>query len=74
MIAAPWQWDGQTARKEDMDTTKRIEVLLTEEEMEFVKWLAHRDQIPVNMELHCIFNIGLHNLMNLYQDEKDGDR
>lgn len=50
-------------------TTKRVEVRLTAHEMDFVKWLAKRDQESVSRELKQIFYTELNALMTLYEDE-----
>lgn len=49
--------------------TKRIEVILEDEELALIKWLAKRDGIPFRMELNCIFNTELRALMDLYYEE-----
>ena len=48
---------------------KRIDVKLTEEEHNFLKWLAKRDGVTVNEELKALFYLQLREEMDLYLDE-----
>jgi hypothetical protein len=48
---------------------KRIDVRLTEEEHNFLKWLAKRDNVSLNEELKALFNLQLREEMDLYLDE-----
>lgn len=49
--------------------TKRIEVRLTEEDMEFVKWMAERDGVSVQRELWQFYNVEFEQCKELYMDE-----
>ena len=56
-----------------MVTTKRIEVKLTDKEMQLVKWLADRDDYSVSEELRTLFYLQLREEMELYEDEAKQD-
>lgn len=66
-----------TTRKDDTMIRKRIEVVLDAEEMEFVKWMAKRDNVTIQQELWMFFNTEFEQCKNLYMDEmkaeKEGD-
>ena len=49
--------------------TKNIKVYLTESEINFVKWLAKRDNITPARELRQIFYTELNALVTLYDEE-----
>ena len=49
--------------------TKRLDVRLYEEELDFIKWMAKRDNMTLKQEMDCIFNTELRALMDLYLDE-----
>ena len=48
---------------------KRIDVRLTEEEYNFLKWLANRDRVSISEEMKALFNLQLREEMDLYLDE-----
>lgn len=48
---------------------RNIDVILTDGEMEFLKWLAKRDNITVKNEMRCLFNLQLREEMDLYEEE-----
>ena len=48
---------------------KNIKVYLTESEINFVKWLAKRDNITPARELRQIFYTELNALVTLYDEE-----
>ena len=56
-----------------MATTKRIEVKLTDKELQLVKWLADRDDYTVAEELRALFYLQLREEMDLYEDEAKQD-
>lgn len=56
-----------------MATTKRIEVKLTDKELQLVKWLADRDDYTVAEELRALFYLQLREEMDLYEDEARQD-
>jgi len=56
-----------------MATTKRIEVKLTDKELQLVKWLADRDDYTVAEELRALFYLQLREEMELYEDEARQD-
>lgn len=56
-----------------MATTKRIEVNLTDKELQLVKWLADRDDYTVAEELRALFYLQLREEMELYEDEARQD-
>ena len=49
--------------------TKRIEVVLTDEDMEFVKWMAERDGVTIAQELKQFFYVEFEQCKTLYLDE-----
>lgn len=49
---------------------RNIDVILTDEEMDFLKWLAKRDNITVKNEMRCLFNLQLREEMELYNEER----
>ena len=49
--------------------TKRIEVILTDEEMRFIEWMARRDRVSVNTALRACFWSDFDNCKMLYMDE-----
>lgn len=57
--------------------TKRIEVILTDNDMEFVKWMAKRDGVTIQQELKQYFYTEFEQCKTLYMDEmiseKEGD-
>lgn len=56
-----------------MITNKRINVKLTEEEYDFLKWLAKRDSVTVSKEMQMLFYLQLSEEMELYKEESKGD-
>lgn len=56
-----------------MTTSKRIEVKLTDKEMQLVKWLADRDDYSVSEELKTLFYLQLREEMELYEYEAKQD-
>lgn len=48
-----------------------IEVNLTEEEYNFIKWFARRDDVKYSRELELIFYTELRQLQDLYQEEME---
>lgn len=56
-----------------MITNKRINVKLTEEEYDFLKWLAKRDSVTVSKEMQMLFYLQLSEEMELYEEESKGD-
>lgn len=57
----------------DMAISKRIDVKLTDKEMQLVKWLADRDGQTVSEELKTLFYLQLREEMELYEDEAKQD-
>lgn len=49
---------------------RNIDVILTDGEMEFLKWLAKRDNMTVKNEMRCLFNLQLREEMELYNEER----
>lgn len=56
-----------------MAIAKRIDVKLTDKEMQLVKWLADRDGYSVSEELRTLFYLQLREEMELYEDEAKQD-
>lgn len=56
-----------------MAIAKRIDVKLTDKEMQLVKWLADRDGQTVSEELKTLFYLQLREEMELYEDEAKQD-
>ena len=56
-----------------MAIAKRIDVKLTDKELQFVKWLADRDDYSVSEELRTLFYLQLREEMELYEDEAKQD-
>lgn len=56
-----------------MAIAKRIDVKLTDKEMQLVKWLADRDGYSVSEELRALFYLQLREEMELYEDEAKQD-
>lgn len=56
-----------------MAIAKRIDVKLTDKEMQLVKWLADRDDYSVSEELRTLFYLQLREEMELYEDEAKQD-
>lgn len=56
-----------------MAIAKRIDVKLTDKEMQLVKWLADRDDYSVSEELKTLFYLQLREEMELYEDEAKQD-
>ena len=48
---------------------KRLEVILDDEEMAFVKWMAKRDNVSVQTELKQFFYVEFEECKRLYIDE-----
>lgn len=53
---------------------KKVEVVLTEEEMDFVKWMAKRDNVTIQQELWMCFNVEFEQCKTLYMEEYKYDR
>lgn len=49
---------------------RNIYVRLTEEEFDFLKWLAGRDKVSVSDEMKMLFNLQLREEMELYNEER----
>lgn len=49
---------------------RNIDVILTDEEIDFLKWLAKRDGVTVKNEMRCLFNLQLREEMELYNEER----
>ena len=56
-----------------MAIAKRIDIKLTDKEMQLVKWLADRDDYSVSEELRTLFYLQLREEMELYEDEAKQD-
>lgn len=56
-----------------MAIAKRIDVKLTDKELQLVKWLADRDDYSVSEELRTLFYLQLREEMELYEDEAKQD-
>ena len=56
-----------------MAIAKRIDVKLTDKELQLVKWLADRDDDSVSEELKTLFYLQLREEMELYEDEAKQD-
>lgn len=50
--------------------SKRINVILTDEEADFIKWLAKRDKVSAGEEMRMLFNLQLREEMELYNEER----
>ena len=48
---------------------KRIDITMTEEEYELIKWLAKQDNSTIQQELKMIFSVEIEHLKELYLDE-----
>lgn len=57
----------------EMAIAKRIDVKLTDKELQLVKWLADRDDYSVSEELRTLFYLQLREEMELYEDEAKQD-
>ena len=53
-----------------MAKTKHIDVVLHDEELDFLKWLAKRDGVTVKEEMKMLFNLQLSEEMELYNEER----
>ena len=53
-----------------MAINRNIKVTLHDEEYEFLKWLAKRDNVKVAEEMKMLFNLQLSEEMALYEDER----
>ena len=49
---------------------RRIDVILTDEEVDFIKWLAKRDKVSAGEEMRMLFNLQLREEMELYNEER----
>ena len=49
---------------------RRIDVVLTDEEVEFLKWLSARDKATFSDEMRMLFNLQLREEMELYNEER----
>lgn len=52
-----------------MIINKRVDIAMTEEEYELIKWLAKRDNSTIQQELKMIFSVEFEHLKELYLDE-----
>ena len=52
-----------------MARNRNIKVTLHDNEYEFLKWLAKRDNVTVAEEMKLLFNLQLSEEMALYEDE-----
>ena len=50
--------------------SRNIKAVLTDEEYNFIKWLAKRDKVTIGKELQILFNLQLREEMELYNDER----
>lgn len=50
--------------------SKRINVILTDEGVAFIKWLAKRDKVTAGEEMRMLFNLQLREEMELYDEER----
>lgn len=57
-----------------MAVNRNIKVTLSNDEYDFIKWLAKRDNIKVSKELQCLFNLQLREEMDLYYAEYETDK
>ena len=49
---------------------RHIHVILTDEESDFIKWLAKRDKVTAGEEMKMLFNLQLREEMELYNAER----
>ena len=49
---------------------RNIYVRLSDEEFDFLKWLAERDKVSVSDEMRMLFNLQLREEMELYNEER----
>lgn len=49
--------------------SKTIKVSLTDDEYDFIKWLAKYDDVTISKELISIFHTELNELMELFESE-----
>lgn len=54
-------------------TNKRVEVVLTDEQVQFISWMSKRDNVTFQKELQMMFYTELEQCMNLYLDEMKGE-
>lgn len=57
-----------------MARNRNIKVTLHDEEYDFLKWLAKRDNITVGEEMKMLFNLQLSEEMDLYLEEMQQER
>ncbi len=59
-------------RREDMTMarTRHIDVILTDEETAFLKWLAERDGVTFKEEMRMLFELQLSEEFELYNAER----
>lgn len=57
-----------------MAIEKKMIISLTEQEDDFIKWMAERDNLSYAAELRLIFTTELFHQMELYLDEMKGEQ
>ncbi len=57
-----------------MARNRNIKVTLHDEEYDFLKWLAKRDNVTVGEEMKMLFNLQLSEEMDLYLEEMQQER
>lgn len=57
-----------------MARNRNIKVTLHDEEYDFLKWLAKRDNVTVVEEMKMLFNLQLSEEMDLYLEEMQQER
>lgn len=55
-------------------TKHRINIVLTDEEEQFVKWMAERDGVSFQRELYQFFEVEFWNCKELYMDEMKNEK
>lgn len=54
-------------------TTRRVEVVLSDSEEEFIKWMAKRDKVSFQQELRMIFFVEMYQCIELYKEEMQNE-
>ena len=52
---------------------KRIEVVLTDEQVQFINWMSKRDNVTFQEELQMMFYTELRQCEDLYMEEMKGE-
>lgn len=52
---------------------KRIEIDLSDEQVQFIRWMSERDNVTFQEELQMIFYTELRQCEDLYMDEMKGE-